>query len=71
MLCKLKKCIIDEKTIVAKQEIRNKVYKQGWSGGVCSDWLEIMADLPKTWFNSISRFAVLRWAIGEDDEYTG
>ena len=58
-----------EKAIVAKKEIRNDVYKQGWPGGVCSDWLEIMADLPKTWFNSISRFAVLRWAFGEDDEY--
>ena len=40
----------------------------GWPGGVPFQWLERLAAVPKRYVHGVARFALLRWALGEDDD---
>ena len=38
----------------AKAQLRIKVAREGWSGGISLQWVEVVAGLKKTWCNPIS-----------------
>ena len=38
------------------------------AGGVSFPWLQALAVLPKCFAHEVARFALLRWALGEDDD---
>ena len=48
--------------------LRSRVSLQLLPGGVSWAWLTSLASLPKAAANGIARFAVLRWAVNEDDD---
>ena len=48
--------------------IFTRVEGTGWPGGVSFLWLQSLATLPKCYANGVARFALLRWALGEDDD---
>ena len=52
----------------AKAQLRIKVAREGWSGGISFKWVEDVACLKKTWCNPISRYTLLRWAVNQDDD---
>ena len=52
----------------AKQRIRRKVANEGWAGGISFCWLERLAGIKRAWCNGICRFAILRWAVNQDDD---
>ena len=48
--------------------LRSRVSQQLLPGGVSWAWLASLASIPKAAANGIARFAVLRWAVNEDDD---
>ena len=52
----------------AKAQLRIKVTREGWSGGISFQWVEVVAGLKKTWCNPISRYTLIRWAVNQDDD---
>ena len=52
----------------AKAQLRIKVAREGWSGGISFQWVEDVAGIKKTWCNPISRYTLLRWAVYQDDD---
>ena len=64
----VKKCIIEHMTQLASQYIRNKVLTSGWTGGIGWKWLSDAREANKRWIPGVTRFALLRWAVNEDDD---
>ena len=64
----VKKCIIEHMTQLASQYIRNKVLTSGWTGGIGWKWLSEAREANKRWIPGVTRFALLRWAVNEDDD---
>ena len=64
----VKKCIIDHMTQLASQYIRNKILTSGWTGGIGWRWLSDAREANKRWIPGFTRFALLRWAVNEDDD---
>ena len=48
--------------------LRSRVNLQLLPGGVSWAWLTTLASLPKSAANGVARYAVLRWAVNEDDD---
>ena len=48
--------------------ICSRVEGTGWPGGVSFSWLQALSALPKCFAHGVVRFALLRWALGEDDD---
>ena len=48
--------------------LRSRVSLQLLPGGVSWSWLTTLASLPKSAANGVARYAVLRWAVNEDDD---
>ena len=48
--------------------IAQKVEAEGWAGGISFHWLLRLSQIKKSWCNGICRFAVLRWALNQDDD---
>ena len=46
-----------------------RIYKNGWAMGPSILFLNWLADLPTTQVGAVPRFAVLRWALGEDADF--
>ena len=42
---------------------------EGWIGGITFRWLEGLTKVPKKMCNGIARYAVLRWALNQDDDH--
>ena len=55
--------------LVAHTVLRNKVSTEGWVGGITFRWLEGLTKVPKKMCNGIARYAVLRWALNQDDDH--
>ena len=64
----VKKCILDTMMQLASQYVRNKILTAGWTGGIGWTWLSGARETSKRWIPSITRFALLRWAVNEDDD---
>ena len=52
----------------ALQYLQSRVSLQLLPGGVSWAWLTSLATVPKLAVNGVARFAVLRWAVNEDDD---
>ena len=52
----------------ALQYLQSRVSLQLLPGGVSWAWLTRLATVPKLAVNGVARFAVLRWAVNEDDD---
>ena len=52
----------------ALQYLESRVSLQLLPGGVSWKWLTSLATVPKLAVNGVARFAVLRWAVNEDDD---
>ena len=52
----------------ALQYLQSRVSSQLLPGGVSWAWLTHLATVPKLAVNGVARFAVLRWAVNEDDD---
>ena len=52
----------------ALQYLESRVSLQLLPGGVSWTWLNKLATVPKLAVNGVARFAVLRWAVNEDDD---
>ena len=48
--------------------LRSRVNLQLLPGGVSWAWLSALAALPKLTVHGVARYAVLRWAVNEDDD---
>ena len=67
-LRRLKQCILEGMVRAARHRVAQKVETEGWAGGISFSWLLRLSGLKKGWCNGICRFAVLRWALNQDDD---
>ena len=67
-LLAVKNVVITAMVREAKAQLRIKVAREGWSGGISFQWVEDVAGIKKTWCNPISRYTLLRWAVNQDDD---
>ena len=67
-LLSVKNVVITAMVREARAQLRTKVAREGWSGGISFKWVEDVAGLKKTWCNPISRYTLLRWAVNQDDD---
>ena len=67
-LMQLKKALYEAIQVHALRYLHAKVNQQLLPGGVSWSWVTKLASLPKLAVNGIARFAVLRWAVNEDDD---
>ena len=67
-LLSVKNVVITAMVREAKAQLRTKVAREGWSGGISFKWVDDVAGLKKTWCNPISRYTLLRWAVNQDDD---
>ena len=67
-LQQLKKVLYEVIQAHALRYLHTKVNLQLLPGGVSCAWVTKLASLPKLAVNGIARFAVLRWAVNEDDD---
>ena len=67
-LQQLKKTLYEAIQAHALRYLHAKVNRQLLPGGVSWIWVTKLASLPKLAVNGIARFAVLRWAVNEDDD---
>ena len=67
-LWRLKKCILEGMLRAAQHRIAQKVETEGWAGGISFHWLLKLSQIKKSWCNGICRFAILRWALNQDDD---
>ena len=64
----LKQCILGGMIRASQHRIALKVEAEGWSGGISFSWLAKLSTIKRTWCNGICPFAVLRWALNQDDD---
>ena len=67
-LRRLKQCLLEGMIRAAQHWIAQKVEAEGWAGGINFRWLAKLSRIKRTWCNGICRFAVLRWALNQDDD---
>ena len=51
-----------------KKVITQKIYNEGWSGGISPCWIALLTEAPRAWCNGIGRYTLLRWAVNQDDD---
>ena len=51
------------------RHLTNRIYKNGWALGPSIEFLDWLAELPTTQVGAVPRYAVLRWALGEDADF--
>ena len=49
--------------------LTNRIYRNGWALGPSIGFLDWLAELPTTQVGPVPRYAVLRWALGEDADF--
>ena len=67
-LRQLKLSLYEAIQVHALQYLQSRVSLQLLPGGVSWAWLTHLATMPKLAVNGVARFAVLRWAVNEDDD---
>ena len=68
-VCQVKAAIIKCMQQVAQTVLLNKISNEGWIGGISYRWIEGLSKVPKKLCNGIARYAVLRWALNQDDDH--
>ncbi len=68
-VCQVKMVISQSMQQVAHAVLLNKVSSEGWTGGIAFKWLEGLTKVPKKLCNGIARYAMLRWALNQDDDH--
>ena len=51
------------------RHLTNRIYQNGWALGPSIKFLDWLAELPTTQVGAVPRYAVLRWALGEDADF--
>ena len=64
----LKKVIITIMVLEAKSRVTQKIYNEGWGGGISPCWIALLIEAPRAWCNGIGRYTLLRWALNQDDD---
>ena len=67
-LSSLKKVIISRMVLEAKSRVTQKIYNEGWSGGISPVWISLLLEAPRAWCHGIGRYTLLRWAVNQDDD---
>ena len=68
LLGNLKALMLKSLDLYARRYLHDRSDSTGRPGGISFDWLIRIAEIPKRYINGITRYAVLRWALGEDDD---
>ena len=55
--------------VVAQTVLLNKIRAEGWVGGISYQWIEGLSKVARKMCNGIARYAVLRWALNQDDDH--
>ena len=67
-LKRLKSCFYDQLSHFSIQYLHDRTREAEWPGGITWDWMFDVATIPKKFINGITRYALLRWSLGEDDD---
>ena len=67
-LKQLKSCFYDQLSQFSVQYLHDRTREAEWPGGITWDWIFNVATIPKKMINGITRYALLRWSLGEDDD---
>ena len=51
------------------RHLTNRIHQNGWALGPSIEFLGWLADLPTAQVGAVPRYAVLRWALGEDADF--
>ena len=51
------------------RHLTNRIYQNGWALGPSIEFLDWLAELPTTQVGAVPRYAVVRWALGEDADF--
>ena len=55
--------------VVAQTVLLNKIRAEGWIGGISHQWIDGLSKVTRKMRNGIARYAVLRWALNQDDDH--
>ena len=64
-----KQLAIDRLLAASHRHLAARISKNGWAMGPSILFLGWLADLPTTQVGAVPRYAVLRWALGEDADF--
>ena len=64
-----KQLAINKLLTASHKHLGARIYKNGWALGPSILFLNWLADLPTTQVGAVPRYAVLRWALGEDADF--
>ena len=64
-----KQLAINKLLAASHRHLAARIYKNGWAMGPSILFLDWLADLPTTQVGAVPRYAVLRWALGEDADF--
>ena len=67
-LKRLESCFYDQLSQFSIQYLHDRTREAEWPGGITWDWIFDVATIPKKLINGITRYALLRWSLGEDDD---
>ena len=67
-LKRLKSCFYDQLSQFSIQYLHDRTREAEWPGGITWDWIFDVATIPKKMTNGNTRYALLRWCLGEDDD---
>ena len=68
LLTQLKYVMLRTIEPLAINYVATRMTQPGWPGTIPFSWIDQIAKAPKRLVNGIARFALLRWAFGEDDD---
>lgn len=68
LLTQLKHVMLRTIEPLAISYVASRMTQTGWPGTIPFDLVDKIAKAPKRLVNGIARFALLRWALGEDDD---
>ena len=68
LLTQLKYTMLRTIEPLAMNYVATRITQTGWPGTIPFLWIERIAKAPKRLVNGIARYALLRWAFGEDDD---
>ena len=64
-----KQLAVNKLLAASRRHLVARIYKNGWAMGPSILFLNWLADLPTTQVGAVPRYAVLRWALGEDADF--